>query len=43
MHPDANMPVLDQYIAGELIADERRAEIAELQEKLDNGDYEDDE
>ena len=37
------MPALDQYIEGELIADERRAEIAELQEKLKNGDYEEDE
>lgn len=43
MHPDADMPILDQYIEGELIADERRAEIADLQKKLDNGDYENDE
>ena len=43
VHPEIDMPVLDQYIEGELIADERRAEIAELQEKLNNSDYEEDE
>ncbi len=42
LHPDVNMPVLDQYIEGEAEADARRAEIAELQAKLDNGDYEED-
>lgn len=35
LHPEVNMPILDKYLAGELIADERRKEIDELQKQLE--------
>ena len=43
LHPEVNMPILDKYLAGELIADERRKEIDALQKQLeelgeDNGE-----
>jgi len=43
LHPEVDMPILDKYLAGELIADERRKEIDALQKQLeelgeDNGE-----
>ena len=41
--PDLSMPEYEKYQAREAIAQERRAEIDVLREKIATGDYEDDE
>lgn len=42
LHPDLSMPEYEKYQAREEVAKLRRAEIDELREKIEHGDYEPD-